>query len=180
MNFDKSIVKKFKSKIETFDYRKFQFLKKEIKIALFAIVVVFTVSFVAWAISKPGKKYNFRFESANTGKISVENRYLPGKPYPQNVLQYVDEMVLGPETEKFKLLFSPGTYIISSFVRDDILYVNLSAEVLDRTGSCSEIKTGIELFKKNVLNNFSKINTVEMYIDSKSIYSQGKSDDLVE
>lgn len=158
-----------------FDFKKFEYLKKEIKIALFAIAVVFTFSLAVWLISKPGKKYNFRFESVDTGKISVENRYLPRKSYPDNVLQYVDEMVLGPETERFKLLFSPGTYIISSFVRDNVLYVNLSSDVLDRTGSCSEIKTGIELFKTNVLNNFSKINTVEMYIDNKSIYVQ--SDD---
>lgn len=158
-----------------FDFKKFEYLKKEIKIALFAIAVVFTFSLAVWLISKPGKKYNFRFESVDTGKVSVENRYLPRKSYPDNVLQYVDEMVLGPETERFKLLFSPGTYIISSFVRDNVLYVNLSSDVLDRTGSCSEIKTGIELFKTNVLNNFSKINTVEMYIDNKSIYVQ--SDD---
>ncbi|MCQ2600244.1 MAG: GerMN domain-containing protein [Treponema sp.] len=160
-----------------FDFKNFEYLKKEIKIALFAIVVLLTFSLAAWLISKPGKKYNFRFESVDTGKISVENRYLPRKAYPDNVLQYVDELVLGPETERFKLLFSPGTYIVTSFVRNDVLYVNLSSDVLDRAGSCSEIKTGIELFKTNVLNNFSKINTVEMYIDNKSIYAQSENDE---
>ena len=174
-----------------FDFKNFEYLKKEIKIALFAIAVLLTFSLVAWLISKPGKKYNFRFESVDTGKISVENRYLPRKAYPENVLQYVDELVLGddelaclvaevvlgPVTERFKLLFSPGTYIVTSFVRNDVLYVNLSSDVLDRAGSCSEIKTGIELFKTNVLNNFSKINTVEMYIDNKSIYTQSENDE---
>ena len=39
-------------------------------------------------------------------------------------------------------------------------------------GNCSDIKTGIKLFKKNVLKTFGKIKTVEMYIDNKSIYTQ--------
>lgn len=155
-----------------FDTNGFANIKKEIKIAAFVLGIIFLFSLAFWIISGPGKKYNFRFESAVTGKLSAENRYLPHKSYPDNVLQYVDELVLGPKTERLKMLFSPGTYIISSFVRDDVLYVNLSSDVLDRTGSCSEIKTGIELFKKNIFHNFGKINTVEMYIDNKSVYTQ--------
>lgn len=158
-------------------YKNLEYEKKEVKIALFVIAAVLVFSLGAWILSRPGKKYNFRFESVDTGKVSVENRFLPRKGYPENVLQYVDELVLGPQTERFRMLFSPGTYIISSFVRDNVLYVNLSADVLDRAGSCSEIKTGVELFKANVLNTFSKINSVEMYIDNKSIFEHDNVDE---
>lgn len=158
-------------------YKNLEYEKKEVKIALFVIAACLVFSLGAWILSRPGKKYNFRFESVDTGKVSVENRYLPRKGYPENVLQYVDELVLGPETERFRMLFSPGTYIISSFVRDNVLYVNLSADVLDRAGSCSEIKTGVKLFKTNVLNTFSKINSVEMYIDNKSIFEHDNVDE---
>lgn len=159
--------------------KKIQYEKKEVKIALLIVFAFFIISIGFWILSKPGKKYNFRFESAKDGRICIENRYLPRKSYPNDVLQYVSEIVLGPETERFKLLFSPETKILSSFIRDNVLYINLSEEVLYRTGSCSEIKTGIELFKTNVQNSFSKINSIEMYIDNKSIYTQGYENELI-
>lgn len=163
--------------IKKINIKNLQYEKKDVKIALIVLAAVFIVSVGLWILSKPGKKYNFRFESIVTGKVSVENRYLPRKPYPEDVLQYVDELILGPQTPRFKLLFSPETRVESSFVRDGILYVNLTEDVLDRTGSCSDIKTGIELFKTNVLSTFSKINTIEMYIDNKSIYTYEENND---
>lgn len=150
--------------------------QNEVKILLLVICLFFVISLGAWLVSKPGIKYKFYFESADSGNLSVEHRNLPLKGYPENVLQYVDELITGPRTERFKNLFSAETHVISSFVRDGVLYVNLSSDVLDRAGSCSEIKTGIELFKKNVLSNFGKINSVEMYIDNKSIYSVDNED----
>ena len=148
-----------------------QYEKKEVKICLFALCVILLISAAAWLLSKPGKRYNFCFESADTGMVAVEYRYLPHKGFPENVLQYADELVIGPKTERYRLLFSSGTYFVSRFVRNDVLYVNLSADVLDMSGSCSDIKTGIDLFKKNILNTFGKIKAVEMYIDNKSIYT---------
>lgn len=146
--------------------------EKKVKIILAVIAFIFLFSFLVFAIKSRGKRYIFYFESADSGKISMEYRYLPRKSYPENVLLYTDELLLGPKTERFKQLFSTGTYVVSQFVRDDVLYINLSGEVLDMAGSCSDIKTGIELFKKNILNTFGKINSVEMYIDNKSIYTQ--------
>lgn len=163
--------------LELINLKNLQNEKKAVKISLIIIAAIFVFSLGWWILTKPGVKYNFRFENSLNGKVCVENRYLPRKSYPDNVLQYVDELILGPETPRFKLLFSAGTRIESSFVRDGVLYVNLSQEVLDRTGSCSDIKTGIELFKSNVLKTFSKINTVEMYIDNKSVYAYGEGNE---
>ncbi|MBQ0163477.1 MAG: GerMN domain-containing protein [Treponema sp.] len=150
--------------------------RNEVKILLLVSCLFFVISLGAWLISMPGARYKFYFESADTGKLSVEHRNLPLKSYPENVLRYVDELVAGPRTERFKGLFSAETHIISRFVHDGVLYVNLSSDVLDRAGSCSEIKTGIELFKRNVMSNFGKINSVEMYIDNRSIYTSGDED----
>lgn len=150
--------------------------QKEVKILLSVVVLFFIFSAAAWLLSAPGIRHDFYFESADSGILSVEHRNLHLKGYPENVLQYVDELIAGPRTERFKNLFSAETHIISRYVRDGVLYINLSADVLDRAGSCSEIKTGIELFKMNVLSNFSKINSVEMYVDNKSIYTSGDSE----
>ena len=147
--------------------------EKEVKILLAVLAVFFLFSLFVWTLTVKGKRYTFRFESTDSGRVSVEYRYLPKKSYPENVLQYVDELVICPKTERFNRLFSYGTHIISSFVTDDdVLFVNLSSDVLEMVGNCSDIKTGIKLFKKNVLKTFGKIKTVEMYIDNKSIYTQ--------
>lgn len=147
--------------------------EKEVKILLAVLAVFFLFSLFVWTLTVKGKRYTFRFESTDSGRVSVEYRYLPKKSYPENVFQYVDELVIGPKTERFNRLFSYGTHIISSFVTDDdVLFVNLSSDVLEMVGNCSDIKTGIKLFKKNVLKTFGKIKTVEMYIDNKSIYTQ--------
>lgn len=146
--------------------------RKEVKICLVILFGILILSAFFWVSSNPGKKYTFIFESTDTNDISVEYRYLPRKKYPENVVQYVNEIVLGPKNERYRFLFSYGTIVKTCFVRDDVLYVNLSDDVLDRAGSCSEIKKGIELFKKNVLNTFSKINSIEMYIGDRSIYIQ--------
>lgn len=158
------------------NFKNLKYEQNEVKILLLVLSLFFVISIGVWLISMPGARYKFYYESAVTGRLSVEHRNLPLKRYPDNVLQYVNELVSGPRTERFKNLFSSETHIISSFVRDGVLYINLSADVLDRAGSCSEIKTGIELFKKNILSNFGKINSVEMYIGNRSIYSVDDED----
>lgn len=150
---------------------------KAVKILIAVLCIFFAVSLVLWLLTVRGKKYTFRFESADSGKISVEYRYLPKKPYPENVVQYVGELVGGPRTERFKRLFSYGTHVISCFVTDDnVLFVNLSPEILEMVGNCSDIKLSVDLFKQNVLKTFGKLKTVEMYIDNKSIYAQDSED----
>lgn len=142
------------------------------KIILASVCGVFLFSLVCWMASKPGKRYTFEFESVDSEEIMVESRMLPSKKWREAVTLYVDELILGPETERFRPLFSLGTKETFCFVRNHVLYVNLSAEALNQTGRVSKILVGTELFKKNVLKNFSKIKSVEMYIDNKGILEE--------
>lgn len=145
--------------------------KSGVKISLLVLLFIFMISIVWFFFSKPGKRYNVCFESVNSKSYTIEYMYLPIKKYPENVVQYVNEIILGPKLENSKFIFTPGTSVISCFVRDDILYVNLTDDILDRVTRSSEIIRGIELFKMNILNNFSKINSVEMYIENKSVFN---------
>ena len=47
--------------------------------------------------------------------------------------------------------------------------MNLSGELLYRTGNAGEIMDGIELFKKNIFKSFPKVKSVEIFIDGKKI-----------
>ena len=64
--------------------------EKEVKILLAVLAVFFLFSLFVWTLTVKGKRYTFRFESTDSGRVSVEYRYLPKKSYPENVLQYVD------------------------------------------------------------------------------------------
>lgn len=164
------------SNMSVLKLKNIEYEQKEVKICLAVIALCFFVSLLGYILSKPGKRYDFIFESAETGKLSIEHRYLTHQHYPESAVMYAEELMLGPRTERFRLLFSPDTKIISCFVRENVLYINISEEALEMTGSCSDIKTGIELFRKNIRNNFGKINLVEMYIDNKSVYGYGSED----
>ncbi|MCQ2610151.1 MAG: GerMN domain-containing protein [Treponema sp.] len=141
-------------------------------IAVLAIAGLFVISFLAFILGFQGKRYLFYFESVDTGNLVQESRWLQPKKFPENVLEYADELVLGPKTERCRPLFSPGTKIESSFVRGDVLYVNITNDVLRREGRACEIRTGVDIFKNNILRTFNKIHSVEMYIDNKTIFTE--------
>ena len=85
------------------------------------------------------------FQSAATGKICMEARYLPKHPVQGDVNCYVDELLLGPLTAEYRPLFTRGTRAQSCFVRDGILYVDLSDALISESDGASEIGQGMDL-----------------------------------
>ncbi|MDE6069090.1 MAG: GerMN domain-containing protein, partial [Treponemataceae bacterium] len=103
------------------------------------------------------------------GKSSLEYRILPHRKGDEAISLYVDELILGPKTERARPIFSLGTESKFCFLREKTLFVNLSGELLYRTGNAGEIMDGIELFKKNIFKSFPKVKSVEIFIDGKKI-----------
>jgi len=145
-------------------------IDKKTGFCLVAILLAFVFSLLLFLVNYPGKRYNFYFESVDTGKICYETRFLQHKKFEESVKSYVDELLLGPKTERLRPLFSPNTKESFCFIKKDTLYVNITSDSLRMTGNASDILKGTELFKKNILKTFGKINNVEIYIDNKSIY----------
>lgn len=145
-------------------------MKKIYVSILIAVSIAFVFSLVAWIVNYPGRRYVMVFQSRDTGELIAEQRFLPRKSIQGNEMLFVDELLLGPMTERCKLLFSPGTDTISAFVRDGIFYVNISERALDEFDGAVNIKEGAELLSRNILWNFSAVNSVEFFIDSKQAY----------
>ena len=144
--------------------------------AFIAIVSAsFVLSLVLWIISFPGVRYVFMFQSAATGKICMESRYLPRRPVQGKVNCYVDELLLGPLTAEYRPLFTRAQ---SCFVRDGILYVDLSDALISESDGASEIGQGMELFRKNILYNFKNINTIEVFVAGNHAYEKNAVEDL--
>ena len=94
---------------------------------------------------------------------------MPRRKGGEKTALYVEELLLGPKTERARPIFSPGTKVEFCFERDKVLYVGLSSALLEKTGNASEIMDGIELFKKNVRAAFPRLKKVEIYIGKKAL-----------
>ena len=109
------------------------------------------------------------FTSFGTDKVCAEVRYLPKNPIQGEVAFFVDELLLGPMTNRYKPLFARGTRAEFCTQEGDTLYVGLSGDALSVSKESADIETGIELLKVNIVKKFTKINTVLVYIDGKSV-----------
>ena len=136
------------------------------------IAGLFCISFLWYLIAKDTCRRSFIFPSAEDGKYIIEYRNLTEKPHQGEINLYIDEILLGSTVERTKLLFSPGTKLLSCFERDHILYVNLSQDLLQMGEGVIEIREGTELLKQNILRNFSKIDSVEIYIEGKTAFEK--------
>ena len=86
----------------------------------------------------------------------------------------MDELLLGSGTERTKLLFTSGTTSLSCFERSGILYLNLSDTLLKMGDNVVEIEEGVNLLARNVFQNFSEINEIDIFIGNKFAYKKQK------
>lgn len=114
----------------------------------------------------------FYFPSMDTDKLCTEVRYLPDNPIQGELSFYVDELLLGPMTNRYKFLFSLGTKADFCTLEDDVLYLGLSKDALFTTKDSVDIRTGIKLLKVNIVKQFTEIKTVLVYIDGKSVFEE--------
>lgn len=137
-----------------------------------AIIAVFVLSFFWYTVAKDYHRRTFIFPSAENGKYIIEYRNLTKKPHQGEIQLYIDEILLGSTVERTKRLFAPGTKVLSCFERNHVLYLNLSQDILQMGDGVIEIREGTELLKKNIMKNFSEIDSVEIYIEGKSAFEK--------
>ena len=147
---------------------------KSLPIFIISLIVIGLIvfSFMGYLVSKDSHRRVFIFPSAEDGKYIIEYRDLTNKPHQGNIQLYIEEILLGSTVERTKLLFTPGTKVISCFERKHVLYLNLSNDLLSMGDGVVDIREGTELLKKNIKENFSEIDSVEIFIDGKSAFEK--------
>lgn len=147
---------------------------KSLPIFIISLIVIglFIFSYMGYLVSKDSHRRVFIFPSAEDGKYIIEYRNLTNKPHQGNIQLYIEEILLGSTVERTKLLFTPGTRVISCFERKHVLYLNLSNDLLSMGDGVVDIREGTELLKKNIKENFSEIDSVEIFIDGKSAFEK--------
>lgn len=110
------------------------------------------------------------FPSFENGKTYTEERFIPKDSAQGTERYFVDDLLLGPLTHSYKKLF-PGETTVEFFTvdADGTAYIGLSKGALKTSDDAADINTGISLLKRNIVMNFTKINTVLVYIDGKSV-----------
>ena len=136
---------------------------------LAAVVVLCVAGMVVAQVTRGTKRHVFYFSVIGTERLVREVRYLPKHPVQGDVQLYVDELLLGPETQRARPLFSLGTKNEFCFVRGKTLYVGLSKDVLYQIPEADTITKGIALLCKNIKKNFHDIKNIALFIDGKYV-----------
>lgn len=135
-----------------------------------AVVIAGVLVFSLAMYLRNGKqRRTFSFPVIGTEQPVMEVRYLPKNPVQGEIGIYVDELLLGPQSQRARPLFSPGTKNQFCFLRNRTLYVGLSEDVLYEIPESARIMDGIAYFRKNVLRNFRNVKEVELFIDGKYV-----------
>ena len=135
-------------------------------------IFLFCFSFIWYLISNDTCRRTFIFPSADKGQYIIEYRNLTDKPHQGDINLFVEEILLGSTVERTRNLFTPGTRLLSCFKRNGILYINLSSNLLEMGEGVIEIREGIELLKKNIMRNFSGIDSIEVFIEGKCAFEK--------
>jgi hypothetical protein len=137
---------------------------------LIGIVIVITVAVFLSVAGRPGDRRVFYFPSYDDDKLHGEVRFLPVDSVQGSVNLFVDELLLGPLTDRYRILFSQGTHVRSCIQTGHTLYLDLSEEALFNISPAPPIYTAVDILERNIKKNFSSINTVEIFIAGKKVY----------
>lgn len=146
-----------------------RFEKKTI-IGLILLAVLAIFSLTLFFMFNTTKRVVFYFQHRDTGELQVESRYLPKVENNNRIYLLVDELLLGPVSDRSLPLFPRNTKSLSTVLVKKTLYVNLSSEAFHINEASSTNKIGVELFRKNIFRNFKNIDIIQIYIDGSLIY----------
>ena len=135
--------------------------------SILIIILVVSLFFFFW--KKNTVRRMFIFPSVS-GELIIEYRNLDKNPVQGEVQYFIDEILLGSQLERTKKLFTYGTKVLSCFQREEQLYLDLSADLLQMGDNVIDIKEGFDILRLNITKNFSDIKTINFFVDGKYAY----------
>ena len=157
--------------MQKFNFKEQFFTKKYIYRFIFLIVLVLSllVSLFFFFWEKNTVRRMFIFPSIS-GDLVIEYRNLDKDPVQGEVQYFIDEVLLGSQLERTKKIFTFGTKVLSCFQRDEQLYLDLSADLLQMGDNVIDIKEGFDILRLNITKNFSDIQKINFFVDGKYAY----------
>jgi hypothetical protein len=114
----------------------------------------------------------FYFPSYDGG-LCTEVRFLPRHPVQGDLRFFVDELFLGPLTDRYRPLFSPGTVTDLCIAQGRTLYLDIVLKSLVPQGSGVSLEEGAALLEQNIRANFPGIRRVVLLFNGQSAWEYG-------
>ena len=147
------------------------FFAKPRLICWLLLSVIAGVLFLSYTLNVKLERVLLYFQQ-NDGTVGVEERYLPRIPESEFAVSLINEMLLGPADHRFLRFSAPELRPRSCFVRGNVLYVDLPAQILTPNIKTSDFYTVYTLFQKNIAVNCKSIDAVYVYIDGTPAYNR--------
>jgi hypothetical protein len=140
------------------------------------MAVLFALSLLLFVQKRPGPRRVFYFAGFEGTETQKEVRFLARNPVQGDVRLFVDELLLGPLTNGYQMLFVPGTKAVMCEEDKRTLYVDLTMDLEaffapERTALPWE--EGAALFRKNIRANFPALRDVVLFINGKELEGEG-------
>ena len=135
-----------------------------------AIAALFVFSLALYIIFYPGSRKLFLFESLDKSALYAEARYIPRKHFRSSMRFFTYELLLGPQSDRYRPLFAQGTRALDFFKgADGVLYVNLNEKAVLQNGSSSATHTACKLLAQNLRKNYN-VHAIEITMMGHEIY----------
>jgi hypothetical protein len=141
--------------------------------AIFALGCVLAgLAAILTLAGRPGVRRMFYFPSSDE-RLCTEVRFLPRRPVQGDLRFFVDELLLGPLTDRYRMLFSPGAATSLCVAKDRTLYLDIALKSLVPQGSAVSLEEGAALLEQNIRANFPGIHRVVLFFNGQRAWEYG-------
>ena len=121
-----------------------------------ALASLFVLSLIFYLVFYPGTRKLFLFESLDRSGVFAESRFIPRNHPHGQARRFTEDLLLGPQTDRYRPLFPIRTKLVSFFKgKDGTVYIDLSEEAALQKGTSSETLAACRLLEQNLRKNYN-------------------------
>lgn len=155
----------------------FLLIKNKKKVVLFSVFgIILAVSLCFYFFHFRGFRYSFRYRISGSQKMVFETRAVPSVSGTSMLTLYVEELLLGPSSQRARPFFPLGTRVLFCFERNGTMFLNLSEQAVMDFSPEVNLQDSYELLKMNVKANFPSIKKIELFIDGNPVFFDAKTE----
>ena len=161
------------------------FLASPVKRYLLLIFIIISIAVVDYFTLGLARR-TFVFYNIDSGEVVVEGRMLRNsrvfwnRTREQDIIQYVEETLLGPKSPDSLPLFPRETILRSLLLRDRVIYVDFSTDAALPPVEGGNALDNFRTLYDGILRNFSYINDVRFFVEGNSVFFDSKNEEVKE
>ena len=133
------------------------------------LIALAAITFLDYYLSGFARR-TFVFYNYDDGSAVVEERLLKRSDSRENdLIRYVEEVLLGPMAANSLPLFSKETKLESLLYRDEIVYLNLSENAAMAPPEGGEIYKNLKTLQDGIKRNFSYVGDLKFFIAGNAV-----------